>query len=69
MERQPQAAQNKGMKLRTKLIAGFFALVCFGTLVVRLWTIQVTDYEFYASKAAGQQLRDSVVPAPRGDIL
>lgn len=69
MQKQPQAAQNRGMKLRTKIIAGFFALVCFGTLVVRLWKIQVTDYEFYATKAAGQQLRDSVVPAARGDIV
>ncbi len=69
MQKQPQALQDRGMKLRTRLVAGFFVLVCFLGLAARLWTIQVIDYDFYAEKAAGQQLRDSVVPAPRGDIL
>ncbi len=57
------------MKVRTRLVAGFFALVCFGVLILRLWQLQVTEYDFYAGRASGQQLRDSVVPAPRGDIL
>lgn len=57
------------MKLRTRLAAGFFVAVCFSTLVGRLWYLQIHEYDFYAQRAAGQQLRDSVVPAPRGDIL
>ena len=65
----PQAAQNRGMRLRTRLAAGFFVAVCFSTLVGRLWYLQIHEYDFYAQRAAGQQLRDSVVPAPRGDIL
>ena len=69
MRKQPQAAQNRGMKLRARIVAGFFVLVCFGVLGVHLWQIQITDYEFYAQRAAGQQLRDSIVPAPRGDIV
>ena len=64
-----KAAQDRGMKLRTRLVAGFFALVCFGGLAGRLWHIQITDHDFYAQRATGQQLRDTVVPAPRGDIL
>lgn len=64
-----KAAQDRGMKLRTRLVAGFFALVCFGGLVARLWYIQITDHDFYAGRASGQQLRDTVVPAPRGDIV
>ena len=62
----PQAAQNRGMRLRTRLAAGFFVAVCFSTLVGRLWYLQIHEYDFYAQRAAGQQLRDSVVPAPRG---
>ena len=57
------------MRLRTRLAAGFFVAVCFSTLVGRLWYLQIHEYDFYAQRAAGQQLRDSVVPAPRGDIL
>ncbi len=57
------------MKLRTRLAAVFFVAVCFSTLVGRLWYLQIHEYDFYAQRAAGQQLRDSVVPAPRGDIL
>ena len=57
------------MKLRTRLLAAFFSTVCLGGLVLRLWQIQITDHSFYAEKAAGQQLRDTVVPAARGDIL
>lgn len=64
-----KAAQDRGMKLRTRLVAGFFALVCFGGLAARLWYIQITDHDFYAGRASGQQLRDTVVPAPRGDIV
>ena len=69
MQKTPRAAQDRGMKVRTRLVAGFFALVCFGVLILRLWQLQVTEYDFYAGRASGQQLRDSVVPAPRGDIL
>lgn len=45
------------------------AAVCFGTLLGRLYLLQWRDHDFYAARARGQQLRDTAVPAPRGDIL
>lgn len=69
MREQPSAALHRGMKWKTRGLAVFFSTVCLGGLIFRLWTLQVTDYEFYAQKAADQQLRDTVIAAPRGDIL
>lgn len=69
MMQMPRSGQNRGMKVRTRLVAGFFALVCFGMILFRLYYLQVVDYDFYAQRAAGQQLRDSIVPAARGDIV
>ena len=40
-----KAAQDRGMKLRSRLVAGFFALVCFGGLAARLWYIQITGHD------------------------
>ena len=69
VERQVRPAQERAMRLRAKLVAGFFALVCFGGLAARLWYLQIAERDFYTGRAGGQQLRDTVVPAPRGDIL
>ncbi len=69
MAKLPQAAQNNGMRIRTRLVAGLFVLLLAGVIVGRLYVLQIRDRDFYAWKAAGQQLRDSVVPAPRGQIL
>lgn len=69
MQKMPSALQDRGMKRRSRLVAAFFSVVCFGTLVLRLWNIQITEYDFYAGRASGQQLRDSVVHAPRGSIV
>jgi len=55
-------------KLRTRLLAGVFVIVCFGTLVGRLFCLQILQGGWYAARAAAQQLRDTVVPAARGEI-
>lgn len=65
----PTSGQNRGMKIRARIVAGIFAGLCFGGLLVRLYYLQFVDYEFYAGRAAGQQLRDTIIPAARGDIL
>ena len=69
MQKMPSALQNRGMKCRAGFTAALFIVICFGGLLFRLWSIQIKDYDFYARRAAGQQLRDSVVHAHRGDIL
>ena len=57
------------MRWQTRLTAALFAVLFFGTLLARLYLLQIRDHDFYSRKAAGQQLRDTVVPAPRGEIL
>ncbi len=69
VRRAEQAAQTQGMRLRTRLLGGAMALVCFGVLAGRLYWLQVVQHDFYAQRAVGQQLRKTAVPAPRGDIL
>lgn len=69
MSAAPWAAQNQAMRLRTRILAGLLAICCFGVLLVRLYILQIRDHNFYARRAAGQQLRDTVVPAPRGEII
>ena len=64
-----RAGVEQGLRLRTRLLAIVFAAAVFGTLIGRLYKIEIQDGEWYAEKAAGQQLRDTVVPAARGEIL
>jgi penicillin-binding protein 2 len=60
--------QKRQVMLRA-LVAGVFALVCFGLLIGRLWYLQVVRYEGLAARA--DQNRIAVVPIPprRGEIL
>lgn len=58
----------RSFRTRAKLLAWAMALVCFGVLAGRLYYIQLVKGEWYAAKAAGQQLRDTVIPADRGEI-
>ena len=53
---------------RAGLAAALFCAVCFG-LAVRLFFLQVHTDGWYADRALGQQLRDTVVPADRGKIF
>ena len=61
-------AQNRHMRRRTRVLAGLVAVLCFGGLLVRLFTLQILDPSGYANRAAAQQLRDTTLPAARGEI-
>ena len=52
---------------RARLVAVVFCAVCMG-LAVRLFFLQLHSDGWYADRALGQQLRDTVVPADRGKI-
>lgn len=67
--REEQAAQNQGMRLRTRLLGAAMALLCFGVLAGRLYWLQVVQHDLYAQRAENQQLRSTRIPAPRGEIL
>ena len=54
---------------RVRVFAAVVAVVCFGGLLVRLFVLQILDPDNYADRAAGQQLRDTTLPAARGKII
>lgn len=54
-------------RMRILFIAGFFALL-LGIVAVRLYYLQVTQYEEYTKKVLNQQLRDTTISANRGTI-
>ena len=60
-------AQNRHMRRRTRVLAGLVAVLCFGGLLARLFTLQILDPSGYANRAAAQQLRDTTLPAARGE--
>lgn len=62
------AAQSQGMRLRTRLLGVCLAGICFTGLLARLAWLTLADNRWYAEKASGQQLRDTVIPAARGEI-
>ena len=59
---------DRHIRRRVRLFAAVVAAVCFGGLAARLFTLQLIDPDHYAARAADQQLRDTVIPAPRGEI-
>ena len=59
---------DRHIRRRVRVFAGCLAVLCFGGLLVRLFVLQLLDPGGYAARAADQQLRDTVVPAPRGEI-
>ena len=54
---------------RIRVFAAVVAVVCFGGLLARLFVLQILDPDNYADRAAGQQLRDTTLPAARGKII
>lgn len=56
------------MGRRVRVLAAMVSVVCFGGLLARLAWLQLADPEGYAARAADQQLRDTVIPAARGEI-
>lgn len=67
--RQISPEQDRHMRRRTRIFCVGMAVLCFGVLIGRLFVLQVLDPEGYAARAADQQLRDTVIPAARGEIL
>ena len=55
-------------RARVRLVAALMCCVCFAGLAARLAYLQLFSGDWYASRALGQQLRDTVVPADRGRI-
>ena len=53
---------------RARLVAALMCCVCFAGLAARLAYLQLFAGGWYMSRALGQQLRDTVVPADRGRI-
>lgn len=62
-------AVTRSLRVRIGVMSAFLGLVCFTVLPLRLARIQFIDGEEYARRAAGQQLRDTIIPAARGDIF
>ena len=56
------------MALRVAII-GAVALVAFGVLFLRLWSLQVLAATKYRSQAQNNQIRNVAFAAPRGPIL
>jgi penicillin-binding protein 2 len=65
-ERGPEMSNR--LALRIALFGGF-ALVLFGILFFRLWTLQVVGGEKYLAEANSNRTREYRVSAPRGMIL
>lgn len=62
------AAPGRNLRIRARVVAALFAIGCFGVLTAQLYRIQFVDKNFYAQRAAGQQLRGIDVHAARGSI-
>ena len=60
---------DRHIRVRIRVFAAVVAVVCFGGLLVRLFVLQILDPDNYADRAAGQQLRDTTLPAARGEII
>ena len=58
----------RGLALRVGIL-GALALVVFGVLLLRLWSLQVLSGATYLDAAQNNQLRTLRVEAPRGPIL
>ena len=59
----------QAFRTRARLVAAMLCIVCFAGLAARLAYLQLFAGSWYADRALGQQLRDTVVPADRGRIF
>ena len=53
---------------RLLVVAAVFGTVCFACIAVRLFYMQVLNYDFYQQKALSQQTRDKTLTPVRGTI-
>ena len=56
------------LALRVAILGGV-ALAMFAVIFFRLWYLQVLSGDRYVAQANDNQVRDIIVPAPRGDII
>lgn len=64
----PEGGIPKNLRVRIWFMLGVFLLGGFGTLVCRLYSLQIRDFETYRSRAAAQQLKDTSIQPARGEI-
>ena len=50
-------------------VLGGIALVAFGAIFFRLWFLEVLSGDSYLKEANANRVRETKIPAPRGDIL
>ena len=65
---QPDRRANRTILVRTLILLGVFGVAVFVPLFIRLWQLQIRDYDRYQGQAVEQQTADSVVAASRGTI-
>ena len=65
---QPDHRANRTILVRTLILLGVFGVALFIPLFVRLWQIQIRDFDRYQELAVEQQTGDSTVAAQRGVI-
>jgi len=63
-----QRKANRSTMRRLMLVAVVLGILCFVVVVLRLFQLQVLNYEFYQEKAISQQTRDKVLYPVRGTI-
>jgi penicillin-binding protein 2 len=56
------------MAMRVAILGGI-ALIAFGVLFLRLWSLQILSPEKYETAARNNQLRRDLIPTPRGTIV
>ncbi len=61
--------QQKNRFLLRAVVAGLFALACFGILISRLWVLQVDRHEGLAARADSNRIAVVPVPPRRGEIV
>ena len=59
---------DSGQHGRIVIIAVVLGLLAFVPVVLRLYRLMVTDYEYYANQALRNQTRSTSVTADRGNI-
>lgn len=65
-ERGPEMSNRLALRIA---VFGAFALVLFGILFFRLWTLQVVNGDKYLAEANSNRTREYRVSAPRGQVL
>ena len=68
VQQQPDRRANRTILVRTLFLLTLFGVAAFVPLLVRLWQIQIRDYDKYQGMAVEQQTADSTVEANRGTI-